>query len=80
MQKEALKRLYDLEDPIKTQHPELLDTWSKLLTSDHFYYISTKHESDGEVHDYFSPFATPHDAYLYLVNIIADLELRVFEK
>ncbi len=77
MQKEAVKRLYELEEPIKMKYPELLDTWAKLLTSDHLYYISTKHESDGEVHDYFSPFASPYDAYLYLMNILADLELRV---
>jgi len=77
MQKEAVKRLFNLENSIKSNHPELIETWAKLLTSDLLYYISTKHESDGAVHDYFSPFASPYDAYLYLMNILSDLELSI---
>ena len=77
MQKEAAKRLYNLEKAITTRHPKLLNIWAKLLTSDHLYYVSTKHESDRAVHDYFSPFSTPYDAYLYLTNILSDLELSI---
>jgi alpha-amylase len=78
MQHECLEKIYALEDKVMaTQNADLIHTWSKLQTSDHFYYMSTKHASDGAVHSYFSPFNTPHDAYLYYMNIIADFEIRV---
>lgn len=75
MQQEVVKRFYKLEHKIKSEYPELLSTWSKLSTSDHLYYISTKNYNDQSVHDYFSPFKTPYDAYIYFMNILSDLEL-----
>lgn len=78
MQHECLEKIYALEDKVMaTKNEEIIHTWSKLQTSDHFYYMSTKHASDGAVHSYFSPFNTPHDAYLYYMNIIADFEIRI---
>ncbi len=78
MQKEALRRLFELEIPIKkTGDQELLDKWRKLSTSDHFYYMSTKQHSDGEVHQYFSPYKSPLEAYNYFVNVLSDLEYRI---
>ncbi len=58
-------------------HPELLATWRKLSTSDHFYYMCVKFFSDGDVHKYFSPYATPHDAYIALANVLADFGARL---
>ena len=78
MQKEALRRYYELEQPVKnTADQELINNWRKLSTSDHFYYMSTKTNSDGEVHEYFSPYQSPLDAYNYFMNAISDLEYRV---
>ena len=54
-------------------HPEPLATWRKLSTSDHFYYMCVKFFSDGDVHKYFSPYATPHDAYIALANVLVRL-------
>ncbi|MFT5168048.1 MAG: alpha-amylase [Saprospiraceae bacterium] len=78
MQKEALRRFYDLETPIKNSGDwELLENWRKLSTSDHFYYMCTKGNSDGEVHEYFSPYKSPIEAYNFFINILTDLEYRV---
>lgn len=78
MQKEALNAIYELEEPIKQkQDPFLLEQWRKLLTSDHFYYMSTKFWQDGDVHKYFSPYETPHEAYIYFMNCVADLKQRI---
>jgi alpha-amylase len=78
MQREALSLIYELEDPVKrTGDPLLLENWRKLLTSDHFYYMSTKFWQDGDVHKYFSPYGTPHEAYVYFMNCAADLRQRV---
>ncbi|EHQ05458.1 glycoside hydrolase family 57 protein [Leptonema illini] len=78
MQREALSTIYELEEPIKRiGDPRLLENWRKLLTSDHFYYMSTKFWQDGDVHKYFSPYGTPHEAYVYFMNCVADLRQRV---
>lgn len=75
LQQDAMERVYLLEDDIKeTGDRNLLDLWSKLQTSDHFYYMSTKNWSDGDVHKYFNPYRTPYDAYINFMNIITDLE------
>lgn len=76
MQAEALSKLYNLEERIKkTGDQNLLEKWSRLQNSDNFYYMCTKHWSDGEVHKYFSPFNSPYDSYIYFINALADLEL-----
>ncbi|MFN3603539.1 MAG: glycoside hydrolase family 57 protein [Leptonema sp. (in: bacteria)] len=78
MQKEALHSIYEIEDTIKSNgDPLLLEQWRKLLTSDHFYYMSTKFWHDGDVHKYFSPYDTPHNAYVYFMNVLEDLKHRL---
>ncbi len=56
--------------------PQLLETWRRLGTSDHFYYMSTKRFSDGEVHQYFSPYDSPYDGFIAYMNALTDLERR----
>jgi alpha-amylase len=55
---------------------ELLQSWRRLSTSDHLYYMCTKWFSDGDVHKYFSPYASPHDAFIAFMNVLADLARR----
>lgn len=78
MQKEALHSIYEIEEQVKSKgNPWLLQNWRKLLTSDHFYYMSTKFWHDGDVHKYFSPYDTPHEAYVYFMNSLEDLKHRI---
>ena len=58
-------------------HPELLGIWRKLTTSDHVYYMSTKWHSDGDVHEYFTPYESPHDSFIVFMNVLDDLAERV---
>ncbi|MDX9800847.1 MAG: glycoside hydrolase family 57 protein [Spirochaetia bacterium] len=74
LQRSALKMIYRLEKDVKLcGSEELLDTWRKLGTSDHFYYMSTKYFSDGEIHKYFNYFYSPYDAFIIYSNIVNDL-------
>ena len=57
--------------------PQVLQDWEYLQTSDHFYYMSTKWFSDGEVHAYFNPYKTPYDAFINYMNVLTDFTLRV---
>jgi alpha-amylase len=78
LQEEALSKLYALLQPVKESgNQSLIETWRKLSISDHFYYMSTKHFEDGDVHKYFSPFDSPYDAFIAYMNIINDLSTRV---
>ena len=75
LQHDAMERIYSLEKAVKeTEDEEVIDTWAKLLTSDHFYYMCTKYWNDGDVHKYFSHYNTPYDAYINFMNVVTDLE------
>jgi alpha-amylase len=77
MQKAAHDALYALLPAVKADDPAHLKTWRRLSTSDHVYYMCTKYFSDGDVHKYFSPYATPHDAFITFMNVLDDLARRV---
>ncbi|XPV77816.1 MAG: glycoside hydrolase family 57 protein [Desulfovibrio sp.] len=80
MQDASIERIYALEKDIKEFGTQtMIDEWRDLLTSDHFYYMCTKWFSDGDVHKYFNPFKTPHQAFITYMNIVNDLTLKVEE-
>ncbi len=81
MQDEAFDRLYEMEKLVREiDDPEIQRDWGYLQTSDHFYYMCTKFFSDGSVHEYFSPYDTPYDAFINFMNALSDFILRVKEK
>jgi alpha-amylase len=81
MQDEAYRKLYLIEDKVRQLNDaELLSAWRKLQTSDHFYYICTKWFSDGTVHRYFNPYASPYDAFINYMNVLSDFTIRVETK
>jgi alpha-amylase len=81
MQKAAHEALYQLlPDAWKLARAGVVEPyleWRKLSTSDHVYYMCTKWFSDGDVHKYFSPYATPHDAFISFMNVYDDLARRI---
>ena len=81
MQRAAHDALYALAPAARAAadagHPELLEAWRRLSTSDHAYYVCTKWFPDGDVHKYFSPYATPYDAYITFMNVLDDLARRL---
>jgi alpha-amylase len=61
--------------------PEILETWRRLLTSDHFYYMYVGgHGADAGVHQYFSSYGSPYDAYANYMNALTDLRRRAVER
>ncbi len=78
MQDSALENLYKMREKVLAKgDDELALAWRRLQTSDHFYYMCTKWFSDGDVHRYFNPFASPHDAYLVYCNVLNDMRHRI---
>ena len=77
MQHNAIRELYNLESLIKASgDPEVLESWRKLQTSDHFYYMCTKWFADGDVHKYFNPYDSPYDSYINFMNVLDHLRSR----
>lgn len=83
MQTAAHEALYELWPRVRALpagiREELVRDWRRLTTSDHVYYMCTKHLSDGDVHEYFSPWHSPHDAFINFMNVLDDLERRLSE-
>ncbi len=79
MQDFAAKKLYSLEKETRN-NKELQETWRKLSTSDHYYYMCTKWFQDGDVHKYFNPYNNPYDAFIAYMNILADITERLKTK
>ena len=80
MQRAANEALWALAPSVRKMpaaESDLRERWRRLTTSDHLYYMSTKFFSDGDVHKYFSPYASPHDAFVAFMNVIDDLARRV---
>ncbi len=65
----------------QSRDPEILETWRRLLTSDHFYYMYVGgHGADAGVHQYFSSYGSPYDAYANYMNALTDLRRRAIER
>jgi alpha-amylase len=81
MQEAAHEAIYELADLARSAErhgrPGLAEQWRRLTTSDHLYYMCVKHFSDGDVHRYFSPYASPHDAFIATMNVLDDLGRRL---
>lgn len=78
MQQEAFNKLYELRDAVsKCNNPAIIQDFNYLQVSDHFYYMSTKFFSDGEVHSYFTPYNTPYEAFINYMNVLSDFKIRV---
>ena len=81
MQKEAFENLYALEKLIRPiNDASIVSDWQYLQASDHFYYMSTKSHSDGEVHSYFNPYRSPYEAFINFMNVVNDLTIRITKK
>jgi len=78
LQQEAFAKIYSQADRVrKTRDRRLMQDWLYLQTSDHFFYMSTKRSADGALHQHFSPFETPFDAFTNYMNVVSDFCKRV---
>ena len=77
LQQEALRYVYQLAPRVLASgDSQLISDWRNLQTSDHYYYMCTKWASDGDVHAYFSPYDSPYEASLYVMNALRDIYWR----
>lgn len=78
LQNEAFEKLYSVAERVRLcDDRRLKQDWNYLQTSDHFYYMCTKHFNDGAVHSHYSPYETPYEAFTNYMNILSDFIVRV---
>ena len=78
MQRSAMEDLYSLRPRImESKNHELISDWRFLTTSDHPYSMCTKYWNDGDVHAYFSAYASPYESYMYYMNVLRDITYRL---
>ncbi len=81
MQISAMQHVYELRDKIlDTRDGDLISDWRYLTTSDHPYSMCTKYWNDGDVHAYFSAYASPYESFMYYMNVLRDIEYRIHKK
>ena len=81
LQEEAVNKLYCLSERIRLiEDKRIRQDWNYLQASDHFYYMSTKHSSDGSVHSHYSPYDSPYSAFTNYMNVLSDFLIRVREQ
>ena len=73
-----MEALYGMKkDVLKSGDEKLIADWRNLTTSDHPYSMCTKYWNDGDVHAYFSAYASPYESYIFFMNILRDIEYRL---
>lgn len=81
MQTSAMNDLFSLRDQILATGDEtLINDWRYMTTSDHPYSMCTKYWNDGDVHAYFSAYASPYESFMYFENVLRDIEYRLNQK
>lgn len=81
LQQEAYTKLYSLcDDVVELRDSDVTHVWNVLQNSDHFYYMSTKCFSDGQVHAYFAPYDSPYDAFINYMNVFSDFKRELQRK
>ena len=78
LQNEAFEKLYSMAERVRLCNDRrLIQDWNYLQASDHFYYMCTKHFSDGAVHSHYSPYDSPYEAFTNYMNVLSDFIVRV---
>lgn len=81
LQVEAFEELYKVRDKVKAlKNDPLTHDYECLQASDHFYYMCTKLFSDGAIHQYFTPYDSPYEAFINYMNVVSDFVKRVDEE
>lgn len=80
LQNEALHKLYNVAERVRLCSDRALQyDWLHLQSSDHFYYMCTKHFTSGASAHY-SPYDSPYEAFMNYMNVLSDFLQRVDEQ
>lgn len=73
LQQEAFRKINDIGERVRlVEDRRIRQDWNYLQSSDHFYYMNTRHPKDA-----FSPYDNPYDAFNNYMNVLSDFIVRV---
>ncbi|MDR2969192.1 MAG: glycoside hydrolase family 57 protein [Tannerellaceae bacterium] len=73
LQKEAFLKINEIGERVRLgEDRRIRQDWYYLQSSDHFYYMNTRHPGGG-----FSPYDNPYDAFNNYMNVLSDFIARV---
>ena len=72
LQQEAFQKINEISERVRLcEDRRIRQDWTYLQSSDHFYYMNTKHAN------LFSPYDNPYDAFNNYMNVLSDFIMRV---
>ena len=78
LQNEALNKLYNLAERVHLCSDSLLKLdWQRLQDTSHFFFMTTKHYSNGVVLAQNIPYESPYEAFMNYMNVLSDFIERV---
>ena len=78
LQKEAFTELFKIQPLVKKKkNAELIEDYSRLQASEHFYFMRTKLFSGADYHKYILPYESPYEAFINYMNVLSDFIERV---
>ena len=78
LQNEALNKLYNLAERVHLCSDSLLKVdWQRLQDTSHFFFMTTKHYSNGVVLAQNIPYESPYEAFMNYMNVLSDFIERV---
>jgi alpha-amylase len=80
LQNEAFQKLYSVGERVRLCSDKSIQyDWLNLQSSDHFYYMCTKHfTSSTPAHN--GPYESPYEAFMNYMNVLSDFLQRVEEQ
>jgi alpha-amylase len=74
LQQEAFGKINQISERVRLiEDRRIKQDWNYLQSSDHFYYMNTKHPGEKN----FSPYDTPYEAFNNYMNVLSDFMFRV---
>ncbi len=78
LQNEALTKLYNLTERVHLcSDPMIKVDWQLLQDTAHFFFMNTKHYSDGMIYAQKIPYESPYEAFTNYMNVLSDFIERV---
>lgn len=78
LQNEALNKLYNLAERVHLcSDPLIKIDWQRLQDTSHFYFMTTKHYSNGMIYAQKIPYESPYEAFMNYMNVLSDFIERV---
>ena len=73
LQKEAFRELFKIQPEVrKKKNADLIDDYTRLQASEHFYFMRTKLFSGADYHKYRLPYDSPYEAFINYMNVLSD--------